>query len=53
MGEKMNEKNTAMSEELQLVVFRLANEEFGLDISQVRRNYQNAEVTPMPKALNL
>lgn len=50
MGEKMNEKNTAMSEELQLVVFRLANEEFGLDISQVREIIRMQEVTPMPKA---
>ncbi len=46
----MNEKNTAMSEELQLVVFRLANEEFGLDISQVREIIRMQEVTPMPKA---
>ena len=46
----MNEKKQSVSEELQLVVFRLADEEFALDISQVREIIRMQEVTPMPKA---
>ncbi|NLD27757.1 MAG: purine-binding chemotaxis protein CheW [Myxococcales bacterium] len=46
----MNDKNKSVSEELQLVVFRLADEEFALDISQVREIIRMQEITPMPKA---
>ena len=36
--------------ELQLVIFRIADEEFGLDIAQVREIIRMQEITPMPKA---
>ena len=36
--------------EIQVVIFRLDNEEFGLDISQVREIIRVQEITPMPKA---
>jgi purine-binding chemotaxis protein CheW len=36
--------------EVQVVIFRLANEEFGLVISQVREIIRMQDVTPMPKA---
>ncbi len=36
--------------ETQLVIFRLANEDFGLEISQVREIIRLQDITPMPKA---
>lgn len=36
--------------EIQLVIFRLAGEEFGIDISQVREIVRMQGITPMPKA---
>lgn len=36
--------------EVQVVIFRLAGEEFGIDISQVREIIRMQDVTPMPKA---
>jgi len=45
------EKNEKESfKELQLVIFRIGDEEFGLDISQVREIIRMQEITPMPKA---
>jgi purine-binding chemotaxis protein CheW len=38
------------SDELQLVVFQLANEEFGVDIKQVREIIKLAEITTMPNS---
>ena len=43
-------KNEVLGSEIQLVVFRLGGEEFGLDISQVREIIRLQEITPMPKA---
>ncbi len=43
-------KETAQAKEIQLVIFRLAGEEFGLEISQVREIIRMQGVTPMPKA---
>ncbi len=48
MPEKKQEK--ARSREIQLVIFRLAKEEFGLDIAQVREIIRMQDITPMPKA---
>ena len=45
--QKKSEKTGA---EVQLVIFRLAQEEFGLDISQVREIIRMQNITPMPKA---
>ncbi len=36
--------------EIQLVIFRLAGEEYGLDIAQVREIIRMQNITPMPKA---
>ena len=36
--------------EIQLVIFRLADEEYGLQISQVREIIRMQDITPMPKA---
>lgn len=43
-------KKEASEGEIQLVVFRLAGEEFGLDISEVREIIRVVSVTPLPKA---
>jgi len=43
-------KETARGAEIQLVIFRLAGEEFGLDISQVREIIRMQDITPMPQA---
>ncbi|MFH1791755.1 MAG: chemotaxis protein CheW [Candidatus Omnitrophota bacterium] len=40
----------AEQKEIQLVIFRLADEEFGLEISQVREIIRIQDITPMPKA---
>jgi len=40
----------AAGKEVQLVVFRLSSEEFGLDISQVREIIRMQNITSMPKA---
>ena len=45
---KKDERKVAS--EVQLVIFRLAQEEFGLFISQVREIIRMQDVTPMPKA---
>jgi len=49
MAEQKKEQKTA-GKEIQLVIFRLASEEFGLDISQVREIIRMQNITPMPKA---
>ncbi len=49
MAEVKKEGQAGM-EEVQLVIFRLAGEEFGLEISQVREMMRMQDVTPMPKA---
>lgn len=36
--------------EIQMVIFRLSGEEFGMDISQVREIIRMQNITPMPKA---
>jgi len=43
-------KDQTRTKEVQLVVFRLEREEFGLDISQVREIIRMQDITPMPKA---
>ncbi len=43
-------KAATPAKEIQLVIFRLAKEEFGLDISQVREIIRMQDITPMPKA---
>lgn len=47
MAEK---RTTAGGVELQLVIFRLAGEEFGMEISQVREIIRLQDITPMPRA---
>lgn len=49
MPEQKKEAKKA-AKELQLVIFKLAGEEFGLDISQVREIIRMQDITPMPKA---
>ncbi len=46
----MDQKSATMGEELQLVVFRLGREEFGVDISQVREIIKMTQVTTIPNA---
>ncbi|MBI5417723.1 chemotaxis protein CheW [Candidatus Poribacteria bacterium] len=48
MESNKNKKNI----EVQLVIFRLDDEEFGLDISQVREIIRMQEVTSIPKSLD-
>jgi purine-binding chemotaxis protein CheW len=43
-------KEVARGREIQMVIFRLAGEEFGLDIAQVREIIRMQAITPMPKA---
>ena len=43
-------QSKAVGKELQLVVFRLSEEEFGMDISQVREIIRMQDITVMPKA---
>ncbi|HEY3272265.1 MAG TPA: chemotaxis protein CheW [Methanocella sp.] len=45
----MAAKNSSASD-MQLVVFRLGNEEFGADISQVREIIRAGEITSIPQA---
>jgi purine-binding chemotaxis protein CheW len=45
----MIEKNSSVND-MQLVVFRLRNEEFGADISQVREIIRAGEITSIPQA---
>jgi purine-binding chemotaxis protein CheW len=45
----MKEKSSGASD-MQLVVFRLGNEEFGADISQVREIIRAGEITSIPQA---
>lgn len=47
---EQNKTQNPHAKEIQLVIFRLAGEEFGLEISQVREIIRVQEVTPMPKA---
>lgn len=49
MAEQKKEQRAA-GKEIQLVVFRLAGEEFGLDIAQVREIIRMQGITPMPQA---
>lgn len=49
----MSDKKTESKQhvkEIQLVIFRLADEEFGLEISQVKEIIRLQDITPMPKA---
>ena len=48
MPDRKKDKN--MVKELQVVIFRLAGEEYGLDISQAREIIRVPNITPMPKA---
>ncbi|MDP6685958.1 MAG: chemotaxis protein CheW [Candidatus Omnitrophota bacterium] len=43
-------KDASHAKEVQLVIFRLAKEEFGLDISHVREIIRLQDITPMPKS---
>lgn len=43
-------KEAARGKEIQMVIFRLAGEEFGLEIAQVREIIRMQNITPMPKA---
>lgn len=43
-------KGSHVSDEIQLVIFRLADEEFGIQISQVKEIIRLQEITPMPKS---
>lgn len=43
-------KEEAGGKEIQVVIFRLAGEEFGLEIAQVREIIRMQGITPMPKA---
>jgi purine-binding chemotaxis protein CheW len=45
----MKEKSSGVSD-MQLVVFRLGNEEFGADISQIREIIRAGEITSIPQA---
>jgi len=49
MSEDKQQEKT-QGREIQLVIFRLANEEFGAEISQVREIIRMHDITPMPKA---
>ncbi len=46
----MMDQSATIAEELQLVVFRLGREEFGVDISQVREIIKMTQVTTIPNA---
>jgi purine-binding chemotaxis protein CheW len=46
----MNGKNTGS--DMQLIVFRLGNEEFGADIAQVREVIRTPTITPIPQAFD-
>lgn len=46
----MPEQKKESIKETQLVIFRLAKEDFGLDISQVREIIRMQDITPMPHA---
>jgi chemotaxis signal transduction protein len=47
-GQKI--KQEGAGKEIQLVVFTLAGEQFGLEISQVREIIRMQNITPMPQA---
>ena len=47
---EQTKETKARSGEIQLVIFGLAGEEFGIDISQVREIIRMQDITPMPKA---
>lgn len=49
MAEQKKEQKAARKE-IQLVIFWLAGEEFGLEIAQVREIIRMQDITPMPKA---
>lgn len=46
----MKEKDQALRKEIQLVVFRLQNEEFGVEIKCVREILRLVEITHIPEA---
>ncbi len=46
----MQEMDEAVGKEIQLVVFRLAKEEYGVDIQQVREIIKVIDITRVPKA---
>jgi purine-binding chemotaxis protein CheW len=46
----MQEMDEAVGKEIQLVVFRLAQEEYGVDIQQVREIIKVIDITRVPKA---
>jgi purine-binding chemotaxis protein CheW len=48
----MNQEKKKSYEEKQLVVFKLAKEEFGVDISQVREIIKMEQITKIPNTLN-
>lgn len=47
---EQKQQSKAGGKEIQLVIFRLVKEEFGMDISQVREIIRMQNITPMPKA---
>lgn len=50
MSDRFSKEGSKQDGEIQLVIFQLAGEEFGMDISQVREIIRMQDVTPMPKA---
>jgi purine-binding chemotaxis protein CheW len=46
----MQEMDESLGKEIQLVVFRLAQEEYGVDIQQVREIIKVIDITRVPKA---
>jgi len=49
-GGKMTEKSTPISEEIQLVIFKIGDEEFGVNIHQVKEIVRLVPITPIPRA---
>jgi len=46
----MAEKSAPISEEIQLVIFKIGNEEFGVNIHQVKEIVRLIPITPIPRA---
>lgn len=47
-GDAMSEEHTLAEADLQLVIFRLRDEEFGVEINQVREIVPLIDITPIP-----
>jgi len=47
---KMAENSVPISEEIQLVIFKIGNEEFGVNIHQVKEIVRLIPITPIPRA---